>query len=116
MSDPQNYMVHVTCPHCGAKLLTAISGFGSELATREKFCSRCNNPYIVHLIVQTSKELYPDVIKDGQISSVRDRIKYLQAERKKTLSELLIKHELCAAAYNESLEAARQMRDRYDQN
>lgn len=116
MSDPQNYMAHVTCPHCKAKLLVAISGFGGELATREKYCFKCNNSYIVHVIVQTAKDNPDDVVRDGQIRSVRDRIKYLQSERKKNLSELLIKHELYAALYKESLETARQMRDKYDQN
>ena len=77
MSDSQNYLVNISCPHCEAKLLVAISGFGGELATREKECKKCGNPYIVHLISQTSKELYPDTIRDGQITSVKDRISYL---------------------------------------
>lgn len=109
-------MVHVTCPHCEAKLLVAISGFGGELATREKNCSKCGDIFIVHLVAQTSKELYPEVVRDGQITAVRDRIKYLQSERKKTLAELLVKYEICATLYRESLETTRQMRNVSDQN
>lgn len=117
MSDPQNYMVHVACPNCQAKLIVAISGFGGELATREKFCSKCEKPYFVHLIVQTSADLPDDqIIRDGQIRSARDRIKWLQEERKKTLAELLIKHEVCQDLYEASLDAARKMRDSFGSN
>jgi hypothetical protein len=116
MSESSNYLVNVSCPHCGVKLVVAISGFGGELATREKVCKKCGDVFIVHLVTQTSKELYPDVIRDGQITSVRDRIKYLQSERKRALAELLVKHELCVALYNQSLEDARKMRNKFDQN
>lgn len=55
-----NFLPNIKCPHCGANIVIAISGFGSELNTREKFCSKCNRTFFVHILVQTTlyKELW----------------------------------------------------------
>jgi hypothetical protein len=116
MSDPQNYMVHVNCPHCSKHHVVAISGFGGELATREKFCSKCSKPYYVHLIAQTAETEAETPIVDGEIAGARERIKWLQQQRKKTLAELLIEHEACRELHNQALEMARKMRASADIN
>lgn len=80
-----NYLVNVTCPHCQSKLLVAISGFGSELSVREKWCKKCDNVFYTHIMTVTTAE---ESIRDGQISGVRDRIAYLRRERRRLHFEL----------------------------
>lgn len=108
-----NLLVNVRCPHCNKPCIVALSGFASELATRHKECKSCSQEYHVHIISVTSTATSPT---DGEIASAKDRIKYLRQQRKQTLAELLIKQEIAARLYQESLMMARQMRDKAEAN
>lgn len=112
MSDA-NYLLNTKCPHCKSPLLVAISGFGSELATREKECKKCGKPFYVHLISTTSSE---KEINDGEITSAKLRIKYLQDLRKQSLGEMLLRQEALQRLYQDSIIEAQQMRSKSDLN
>lgn len=113
MSDSQNLLINVICPHCNKHLVVAISGFAGELSSRIKPCKFCGQEYHVHLLAQTSKVESPS---DGEISGMRDRIKYLKSERKLTSAQLLIKVELFQRLNNEALEMAREQRRNFQNN
>lgn len=113
MSDSQNLLVNIVCPHCDKHLLVAISGFAGELSSRVKPCKFCGKEYHVHLLAQTSKVESPS---DGEISSLKNRIKYLKEQRKLTLAELLVKTELYQKLYDEALERAREQRRNFQSN
>ena len=98
---------NVKCPHCGKVGCVEVTGFASELATREKYCRFCEEKFYVHLIITTSKK---EEIRDGKINELKKRITYLSKERKKSLVELLIKKEFCEKVNKDSIEIARDMR------
>ena len=107
MSGPDNnFLPNIKCPHCGASLVTSLSGFGSELNIRKKECSKCGKPYFLQAYVTTS--LYKS-IEDGQINHFKHRIKWLKKQRKKALAELLIEYEFAKKINNEALEMAHEM-------
>ena len=108
-----NFLPNIKCPHCGANVVVAISGFGSELNTREKFCSKCNRPFFVHILVQTT--LYKEVV-DGEINSYKSRIKFLNKQRKESLAEQLINYEIAQGFKQEALKTAEEMRRKGDMN
>lgn len=108
-----NLLVNVRCPHCNKQCLVALSGFAGELATRHKECKHCALEYHVHMLTITSSVTTPT---DGEIASIKSRIKYLRDQRKQTLAELLINQELAARLYNKSLQMARDMRAKADAN
>lgn len=108
-----NLLVNIRCPHCNKPCIVALSGFASELATRHKECKVCGKEYHVHLLSITSTVESP---ADGEISSAKNRIKYLRDQRKQTLAELVINQELAVRVYNESLDIARQMRNKAETN
>jgi len=78
---------NVKCPHCGKVGCVQISGFASELATREKYCRFCNEKFYVHIITATSKE---KEIRDGKVSELKEKIIRLSKKRKKIYKELFI--------------------------
>jgi len=98
---------NVKCPHCGKVGCVEVTGFASELATREKYCRFCNQKFYVHLIITASKK---EEIRDGKISEMKKRIIYLSKKRKKSLVELLIKKEFYEKINKDSIEIARDMR------
>lgn len=108
-----NFLPNIKCPHCGANIVIAISGFGSELNTREKFCSKCNKTFFVHILVQTT--LYKEVV-DGEINSYKHRIAFLNQQRKKVLAERLIDYETARKINIEALNTAKEMRRKRDLN
>lgn len=112
MSDA-NYLVNVSCPHCKSHLLVAVSGFGSELATREKECKKCGLIFYVHILTSTSTS---KEVQDGEISSAKSRIKYLQDLRKQSLAELLLRQETLQRIYQDSIVEAQQMRSKNNLN
>jgi len=109
-----NYMVHVTCPHCTARLVVAVSGFGGELAVREKECRKCGREFSVHILTAVAPK--EGSISDALLSSMRARIAALNRTRKETLASLLIKHEIAARIYQESLEEAQRQRAAHESN
>lgn len=113
MSDSQNYLVNVTCPHCSEHLVVAISGFGGELAVRIKVCRKCEREFRVHLLAVASTE---ETLIDGTLTSMRDRITWLNKERKRTHTELLLRHEAAVKLHREALAMAREMRDAHEAN
>jgi hypothetical protein len=113
MSESLNYLVNLTCPHCGRHALCAISGFGGKLAVRQKECRSCGREFYVHLYAQTSTE---KDITDGEIASVKDSIRYLSNERHRTKAELLLKHEEARRLYEQALKDAQAMRVAHDAN
>lgn len=108
-----NFLPNIKCPHCGANIVVAISGFGSELNTREKVCSKCNRPFFLHILVQTT--LYKEVM-DGEINSYKHRISFLNKQRKKSLTEHLINYEIAQKVNQEALKMAAEMRRKMDLN
>lgn len=108
-----DFLPNIKCPHCGINIIVAISGFGSELNTREKFCSKCNRPFFVHILVQST--LYKEVT-DGEINSYKSRIKFLNKQRKKDLAEQLISYETAQKFNQESLKMAKEMRNKRNMN
>ena len=107
------FLPNIKCPHCGTNLVVAISGFGSELNTREKVCSKCNKPFFVHILVQTT--LYKEV-RDGEINNYKNRISFLNRQRKKSLAEQLINYEVAQKGNQEALKMAAEMRRKMDLN
>lgn len=101
-----NFLPNITCPHCKATLVVAISGFGGELNTRKKLCSKCNKEFFVHVLVQTSVE---KEIPDGYINQYKASIKSLQAQRRVSLAEQLIKHETAVKLNKEAMVTATEM-------
>jgi ribosomal protein S27AE len=108
-----NFLPNTKCPHCGANIVVAISGFGSELNTREKFCNKCNRPFFVHILVQTT--LHKEVV-DGEINSYKSRIKFLNKQRRKSLTEQLVSYEIAQEINREALKMATEMRRKMDLN
>ena len=108
-----NFLPNVKCPHCGANVVVAISGFGNELNTREKVCSKCNRPFFLHILVQTT--LYKEVM-DGEINSYKNRISFLNKQRKKSLTEQLVNYEIAKKINQEALKMAAEMRRKMDLN
>ena len=108
-----NFLPNIKCPHCNATLVVAISGFGSELNTRKKLCSKCNKEFFVHILVQTSVE---KEITDGLVNQYKASIKFLQAQRRVSLAEQLIKHETAVKLNREALAAAAEMRRKNSMN
>lgn len=108
-----NYLPNVKCPHCSKSFVVSVSGFGGELAVREKECRFCRQTFYVHILVETSLD---KEITDASLSSYRSRIQFLNKERKQTLSVLLVKHETAQKVYKEALEVASRMRANYESN
>lgn len=108
-----NFLPNIKCPHCGANIVVAISGFGSELNTREKFCGKCNRPFFVHILVQTT--LYKEVM-DGEINSYKNRIKFLNKQRKESLTKQLVNYEIAQEIKRDALKMATEMRRKMDLN
>jgi hypothetical protein len=81
---------NVKCPHCSKIGCVQVTGFASELATREKYCRFCNEKFYVHLIITTSKK---EEIRDGKISELKEKIIRLSKKRKKIYTELFIECE-----------------------
>ena len=69
---------NVKCPNCGKVGCVQISGFASELATREKYCRFCNEKFYVHIITATSKE---KEIRDGKVSELKEKIDLLYKQQ-----------------------------------
>lgn len=107
------FLPNIKCPHCGTNLVVVISGFGSELNTRAKVCSKCNKPFFVHILVQTT--LYKEV-RDGEINNYKNRINFLNRQRKKSLAEQLINYEIAQKVNQEALKMAAEMRRKMDLN
>lgn len=107
------FLPNVKCPHCNTTLVVSISGFGGELNTRQKVCKKCHGNFFVHILVQTSNE---EEIPDGRVNVYKNHIKFLKAQRKKTLTEQLIKHEVAVALNREALVTAAEMRRKNSMN
>lgn len=108
-----NYMINTKCPHCGKAIVVAVSGFGGELSVREKECKYCRGVFFVQLLAATTTH---KTVTDGSLSTLQDRIRHLSKTRKEMLASLLIKHELYSKLYQESLDLARQMREKNESN
>ena len=108
-----NFLPNRKCQHCKANLVTSLSGFGSELNVREKECYKCGKPYFLHAYVTTSIE---KTVNDGRIKIWKDRIKWLNKQRKKNLAELLVQHEIAKKINDDALEIAKEMRRKRDMN
>lgn len=108
-----DFLPNVRCPHCNTPTVVAISGFGAELSIRVKVCTKCHNAFYVKIFTQATKE---KEISDGDRRVVIDRIKWLREERRKAYAELLVSSELYRKLYEESLERAREMRNKADMN
>jgi hypothetical protein len=102
-----NFLPNVQCPHCKKITIVAISGFGGELNIREKVCRHCEKTFT--LIVHTSTTIEKE-IDDLQLASIRERIKWLKEQRKKTYAERLIAREFAEKLNEEAMEIAREMR------
>lgn len=113
MSNSSNYLVNVVCPHCSFTVLCAISGYGGELAVRQKQCKKCGKEFFIRLLATTS--IKRDV-EDGKISAMKGRIRHLLKIRYQTLGELLLKHESARRLYQEALHVAEKMRESYKEN
>lgn len=114
MAGPDNnFLPNIKCPHCGANLVTSLSGFGSELNVREKQCYRCHKLYFLHVYVIANLH---KAILDGDIRQAKDRMKWLRKQRKTTLTELLVEHEFAEKINNEAMEMAREMRRKRNMN
>ena len=81
---------NVKCPHCGKVGCVEVTGFASELATREKYCRFCNQKFYVHLIITASKK---EEIRDGKISELKKRIISLSKKRKREYKKLKLELE-----------------------
>jgi ribosomal protein S27AE len=108
-----NFLPNIKCPHCGANIVVAISGFGSELNTRKKLCSKCNRPFFLQILVQTT--LYKEVM-DGELNSYKNRISFLNKQRRKSLTEQLVNYEIAQKINQEALKMAAEMRRKMDLN
>jgi len=108
-----NFLPNIKCPHCGHNVVVAISGFGSELNTREKVCGKCNRPFFVHILVQTT--LYKEVM-DGEINTYKHRITFLNQQRKKNLAEQLVDYEIARKINIEAMTMAKKMRRKRNLN
>ena len=108
-----NFLPNIKCPHCDVTIVVAISGFGSELNTRTKECSKCGRTFFLQVLVQTT--LYKDVV-DGEIGVYKDRIKFLNKQRKKSLALCLIEYEAAVKLNEEALKTATEMRRKMNLN
>ena len=108
-----NFLPNIKCPHCNSPMISAISGFGGELNTREKVCNNCHGSFFVHILVQTSTQ---KEVPDGHINQYKASIKFLQRQRRKTLAEQLIKYEAAIALNKEALATAAEMRRKNSMN
>lgn len=114
MGSRDNFLVNTKCPHCLSPIVVAISAFGSELSVRHKECKLCGKEFNVHILTITSTET--DSVIDGEISGLRDRITYLNNQRKITKGELLLRVESARRLLDESLQVARVERNHYGEN
>ena len=108
-----NFLPNIKCPNCDSHLVIAISGFGGELNTRQKFCNKCHREFFVHMLVQTSTE---EEISDGKINEYKNHIKFLKEQRKEALAIQLIKHETAVKLNREALAMAAEMRRKNSMN
>jgi len=97
---------NVECPHCKKTGPVQVSGYSGKLAIREKDCRFCGKIFFVHMLIETSKE---KDICDGEITSLKQSIKALNKERKKTYLETLIKHNIAKKINQEAINIAEDM-------
>lgn len=108
-----NFLPNVKCPHCGAKIVVAISGFGGELNVREKVCTKCHQPFFVQLLVQTTTNRE---VTDGQINSYKKSIMAFNKQRNEALATQLVKYEIAKAIRDEALTVARYQCEKNNMN
>lgn len=84
-----NFMPTCKCPHCGATIHPAISGWGREgLNIRFKWCYHCNQEYKVIAYIET----VTNEIDDCQIRELKERIKDARKKRRVDKDKLILKY------------------------
>lgn len=109
-----NFLPNISCPYCGKKTVTSISGFGGQLSIRGKVCNHCGKEY--NLVVYSIAEPNNEFEWDGRIKIYEDRIKYLKQQRKKCLAERLLEHRVYQKLNNETIEKAEEMQRKRSMN
>jgi len=113
MSNDTNFCPNIKCPFCGNHQVVAISGFGSELNIRVKYCKKCDKEFKLLVYVTTCDN---SDFTDGDLSAIKSQIKILKENRKKTAAELLIQRDVAIKINEEAMEMAREMRRKRSMN
>ena len=103
-----NFLPNIRCPFCNHSSPYAISGFAGELSVREKQCPKCEKEFVMVVYVCAS---FPgsDANTDGVLSSLKERIKWLRRQGRKTKGQLLLEYNQVKKLNDEALEQAREM-------
>lgn len=109
-----NFLPNTKCPYCGKWNVSAISGFGSELELREKQCRHCKKEF--RLVVFSFSENMEETDPVSDIRILKQKIKYLKEQKKKTCQQILIEYDNAKRLNDEAMEIARKMRQRNDLN
>lgn len=101
-------MPNIRCPFCNHVSPYAISGFGGELNIRIKKCPKCGREFVM-IVYACSSFPEAEIDADDALASLKERIKWLRRQRRKTIGQLFLEHNAAQELYNQALDKAREM-------